>query len=72
METFANDKVFVEGISTKTSKDSLKFYMERISDSDVKDITYEHAKSSESINAIVTFHSSIGELRTTLLLQQLW
>ncbi|CAB3996938.1 poly [ADP-ribose] polymerase 14-like, partial [Paramuricea clavata] len=58
VENFANDKVFVEGISIKTSKDSLKFYMERISGSDVKDITYDHA-NSESRNAIVTFHSSI-------------
>ena len=61
-EISENDKVFVKGISTKTSKDCLQFYMERISELDVKDITYG-AKSSESVNAIVTFDGIIGELR---------
>ena len=61
-ETSENDKVFVEGISTKTTRDCLQFYMERISELDVKDITYSK-KSSESVNAIVTFDDMIGELR---------
>ena len=45
-EIFENDKVFVEGISTTTSKDSFKYYMERISGLPVKDITYG-TKSSD-------------------------
>ena len=65
VEISENDKVFVEGISKKTTEDCLKFYMERLSGSDVKDIKYAHAKSSESVNAIVTFHSPIGESNTS-------
>jgi hypothetical protein len=66
VEISENDKVFVEGISKKTTEDCLKFYMERLSGSDVKDIKYGHAKSRrESVNAIVTFHSPIGELNTS-------
>jgi hypothetical protein len=65
VEISENDKVFVEGISKKTTKDCLKFYMERLSGSDVKDIKYAHAKSSESVNAIVIFHSPIGESNTS-------
>ncbi|CAB4011021.1 poly [ADP-ribose] polymerase 14-like, partial [Paramuricea clavata] len=38
VEISENDKVFVEGISKKTTEDCLKFYMERLSDSEVKDI----------------------------------
>jgi hypothetical protein len=41
--------VFIEGISTKTSKDSLKSYLEQISGLKVKDITYG-TKSSELQN----------------------
>ena len=59
-EIFENDKVFVQGISTKTSQDCLLFYMERISDLVVKDITYG-PENGESVNAIVTFGSTIGE-----------
>ena len=62
-EIFENDKVFVQGILTKTTKDCLLFYMERISDLDVKDITYG-PENGESVNAIVTFGSTIGELRS--------
>ncbi|CAB4034807.1 serine threonine- kinase endoribonuclease IRE1 [Paramuricea clavata] len=58
-EIFENDKVFVEGISTKTSKDSLKYYMERISGLPVKDITYG-TKSSDSVNAVGKFHSTVA------------
>jgi hypothetical protein len=58
-ERFENDKVFVEGISTKTSKDSLKYYMERISGLPVKDITY----GSDSVNAVGKFHGTVGESR---------
>ena len=64
-ELSENDKVFVEGVSTNTSKDCLQFYMERISDLDVKNITYG-TKSSGSVNAIVTFHGPVGELRNDL------
>ena len=60
-EVSENDKVFVQGISTKTTKDCLWFYMERISHLDVKDITYG-PENGESVNAIVTFGSTIGEL----------
>ena len=54
------DKVFVDGISSETSQDCLKFYMERISDLDVENITY----GAQKMNAIVTFKSSIGEMKT--------
>ena len=53
-----NDKVFVEGIPTKPSENDT----EGISDLDVKDITHD-TKSSDNLNAIVTFYSPVGELR---------
>ena len=55
-----DDKVFVDDISSETSQDCLEFYMERISGLEVKDIKY----GSQKMNAIVTFKSSIGEIRT--------
>mgnify|MGYP002803371376 CR=1 FL=1 len=57
-EIFENDKVFVKGILTKTTKDCLWFYMERISDLDVKDITYG-PENGETVDTIVTFDSTV-------------
>ena len=61
-----DDKVLVDGISSETTTDCLKFYMERISDLDVKNITY----GAQKMNAIVTFKSSIGEIRNDQCLQR--
>ena len=58
-ETLEEDKVFVDGISSQTSADCLTLYMERMSDLDVKNIKY----GAEKMTAIVTFKSSIGEIR---------
>ena len=59
------NKILVEGISATTTKDGLMFYVERISDLEVKEITYG-TRSNQTVNAIVTFHSSIGEFGGTL------
>ena len=58
-----DDKVLVDGISSETTTDCLKFYMERISDLDVKNITY----GAQKMKAIVTFKSSIGEMKRPVL-----
>ena len=64
-ELSENDKIFVEGISTTTTRDGLKYYVERISDLETKEITYG-TRNNKTVNAIVTFTSSIGEFGNDL------
>ncbi|XP_028398972.1 protein mono-ADP-ribosyltransferase PARP14-like [Dendronephthya gigantea] len=57
-KVWEKNKILVEGISTTTTRDGLMFYLERISDLEVKEMIYG-TRSNQTVNAIVTFESSI-------------